>query len=405
MPEITVNLPHDAHSIVIEPGGLWQLGERVRAVAPHVRCLLVMDVNVVQPHGEIARQSLEKAGCEVVTATLIAEEKHKTLAAVESLYRVMLDARLERKSPVIALGGGIVGDIAGYAAATYLRGVPLIQVPTTLLAMVDASIGGKTGVNFPLPGSNDLGKNLFGAFWQPKLVLADPKVLLTLRRRDFVCGLAECIKHAVIADSSLLAWMRDSAKGILALFVPTWEELISRSAAIKAVIVAEDERESGRRALLNLGHTFAHALESVASTDIKHGEAVALGETAASHVATSLRLLTADEALLMTDVIHRCELPSTLIANNWSVEKAERFVARSGEHASSERTRSVERLRAALQNRPAISQLMRAMTFDKKAADGRMRLVLPRGIGAADVVDDVPLDLVREAWLHIGAAE
>jgi 3-dehydroquinate synthase len=402
MPEIRVNLPREPYSIVIEPGALSQLGARVRAVAPHERCLLVMDHNVVEPHGEVAQQSLQRAGYQVAATTLTADEKHKTLAAAESLYRVMLEARLERRSPVIALGGGIVGDIAGYAAATYLRGVPLIHAPTTLLAMVDASIGGKTGVNFPLPGSNDLGKNLVGAFWQPKLVLADPEVLLTLRRRDFVCGLAECIKHALIADASLLAWLRDNAKDILTLIMPTWQELILRCAAIKAAVVAEDERENGRRALLNLGHTFAHALES-ASTEFKHGEAVALGLVAAGRVATSLNLLTTDQAQLITDVIHRCELPSTFVANNWSAERAEHFISRSGELPSPERARSVERLRGALENRPAIDQLMRAMTFDKKVADGRMRLVLPRGIGAAEVVDDVPLDLVRDAWSRIGA--
>jgi len=374
MPEITVNLPNEPYSIVIETGVLSQLGERVSPLAPHARCLLAMDSHVVQPHGEIARQSLEKAGYEVVPATLIAEERHKTLAAAESLYRVMLHARLERRSPVIALGGGIVGDIAGYAAATFLRGVPLIHVPTTLLAMVDASIGGKTGVNFPLHSlgeANDdgLGKNLVGAFCQPRIVIADPLTLQTLERRDLVCGLAECIKHAVVADAALMEWIDRHADDVLHLNMDRLTELITRSASIKAKIVAEDERERGQRAMLNLGHTFAHAMESIREMDVRHGEAVAIGIHAAAHIAVeSRRMLAAEQASLLA-AIARCGLPARL------------------PHAA------------------LIDRLMYAMTFDKKVADGKMRLVLPRGIGAADVVDDVPLELVRQAWLHIGAAE
>jgi 3-dehydroquinate synthase len=233
--------------------------------------------------------------------------------------------------------------------------------------MVDAAIGGKTGMNFPLPESDDLGKNLIGAFWQPKLVLADPKVLLTLRRRDFVCGLAECIKHAAIADAALLQWLHDRAKDILALDIATWIELIARSAAIKASIVAEDEHEHGRRALLNLGHTFAHAIEALAGNDVRHGEAVALGLRAAAHVAISTRRMSADDAEHLNRTLAVCALPEQLPVD------------------------------------VSIDNLMRAMTFDKKIADGRMRLVLPRGIGAAEVVDDVPVDLVRHAWSRIGA--
>jgi 3-dehydroquinate synthase len=370
MLKVKVNLqpPSEPYSIVIEARLLSRVGEQVRSVAPHARCMLVMDANVVEPHGRIVEDSLRGAGYEVATTTLTADEKHKTLASVEHLYHPMLAARLERRSPVIALGGGIVGDIAGYAAATYLRGVPLIHVPTTLLAMVDASIGGKTGVNFPLPHSQDLGKNLTGAFWQPKAVLIDPMTLLTLQRREFACGLAECIKHAVIADASLLGWIGQRAAEIEHRHLATLEELIAASASIKAAIVAEDEREHGRRALLNLGHTFAHAIETVQELQLLHGEAVAIGMRAAMYVAVGTGRMKRHEQQSVHEVISRCGLPSRL-------------------------------------PHPAdIERLLRAMAFDKKSADGKTRLILPRGIGAAEIVEDVPMDLVREAWLDIGAA-
>lgn len=370
MPEIRVNLLPEPYSIVIEVGVLSRVGEHVRRVVPappSARCLLAMDANVAHLHGEIARQSLEAAGFEVVAVTLIADEKHKTLAFVDSLYRAMLAAKLERRSPVIALGGGIVGDIAGYAAATFLRGVPLIQAPTTLLAMVDASIGGKTGVNFPLPGSDDLGKNLIGAFWQPRIVLADPSTLKTLSARDFRCGLAECIKHAVIGDCAMLTWLQEQADAILTLREDAILELIERCAAIKAEVVAEDERESGRRMLLNLGHTFAHAIESIAELDVRHGEAVATGLVAALHVATSLGRMSADDGEPLFETLVRLDLP-LLTAEGVEVDR-----------------------------------LMHAMRYDKKVSAGGLRLVLPCAGGGAEVVDDVPEEVVRGAWRAVGA--
>jgi 3-dehydroquinate synthase len=354
--------------------------------------MLVMDANVVEPHGAVASQSLRDSGYDVVASTLTADEKKKTLASVESLYRAMLAAKLERRSPVIALGGGIIGDIAGFAAATYLRGVPLINVPTTLLAMIDASIGGKTGVNFPLPESNDLGKNLIGAFWQPRVVLADPAVLLTLQRRDLACGLAECIKHAIIADAALLQWIHDYAGEILTLVVARWEELIVRSVAIKAAIVAQDERESGRRALLNLGHTFAHAIESISDLDIRHGEAVAIGLIAACEVARSLKRMAPDEFTLIHQTITRCDLPSLLVKDC------------AGAPMREPRALDLD-LERACADQLTVDRLMQAMAFDKKVLDGQRRLVLPRGLGAAEVVDDVPEQFVRAAWRDIGARD
>ena len=266
---------------------------------------------------------------------------------------------------MIAVGGGIVGDTAGFAAATYQRGLPLVHVPTTLLAMVDASIGGKTGVNIKLPGGG-LGKNLIGAFWQPKAVPIDPAVLGTLDGRDLRCGLAECVKAAIIADASLLEFLSERVAAILKLDTATLVELIDRCVRIKVAIVCEDEREQGPRALLNLGHTFAHAIEADQQLGVRHGEAVSIGLAAAMDCAVRTGRMDADRARVNA-VLETFGLPLTLPA------------------------------------RTAVSGLMHAMQFDKKAVGGRARLVVPEGLGAASIRDDVPEAVVTAAWATVGA--
>ena len=203
---IPVNVPGSVYDVIIDRGLLGQLGPLVHEVAPSRSALLVVDKTIASTHGRAALTSLQGAGVEPIVVELVAEESQKTIETAQQVYGAMLGAGLDRSSPVIALGGGIIGDTAGFVAATYMRGVPLIQVPTTLLAMVDAAIGGKTGVNFPLPGGG-LGKNMIGAFWQPKAVVVDPQMLGTLDARDFRCGLAECVKGALIADASLLQFL------------------------------------------------------------------------------------------------------------------------------------------------------------------------------------------------------
>jgi 3-dehydroquinate synthase len=276
-------------------------------------------------------------------------------------------AGLERGSPVVALGGGIVGDTAGFAAATFMRGVPLVQVPTTLLAMVDAAIGGKTGVNYGLPGDG-LGKNMIGAFWQPRAVVVDPLVLETLDPRDFRCGLAECIKHALIADASLLGFLAERAAAIRRLDTDALVTLIERCARIKVEIVQQDERETGRRALLNLGHTFAHALEARKHTDLRHGEAVAIGLVAAARCAVRTGRLSAADEQRIGSVLEAFDLPLRMPTPI------------------------------------GVSELVATMRYDKKVAAGRLRLVLPAGLGAAEITDDVPADAVSAAWAHVGAS-
>lgn len=369
MPTIDVNHSSGRYSIVIESGLLARLGEMVRSTCNTRRTMLAMDANIAASHGEVVVKSLHDAGFEVCSHHLVADESNKSLDAVRAMYDAMLHARLERSSCVIALGGGIVGDVAGFAAASYLRGVPIVQVPTTLLAMVDASIGGKTGVNLPLPDGT-LGKNLVGAFWQPIAVVVDPQVLRTLDARQFRCGLAECVKHGMIADVSLLNFIAENVDNILAHDDGVLMALITRSVSIKAGIVQIDEREAGERALLNLGHTFAHAFESIKQLQLLHGEAVAVGLVAAVHIAVQTQRMRSDEGDQIRALIDALGLPVRL-------------------------PRSV-----------AISQLMHAMAYDKKKSTGKLRFILPMGRekgGGATIVDDVPLAVIESALVAVGA--
>jgi len=373
MHTIDVTLPSRRYEIHIQPGLLHGLGPIVASLCPHARAMLAVDAKIADTHGRTARQSLEAAGFGIRRHEIVAEEGRKTLEAVRGCYDAMLAARLDRRSPLVALGGGIVGDVAGFAAATYLRGVPLIHVPSTLLAMVDASIGGKTGVNFPLPASSGgptrLGKNLVGAFWQPHAVLIDPEVLSTLDPRQFRCGLAESVKHGILGDAELFAFIESSREAILGKNIEVVTELIARSAQVKVEIVQEDEREAGRRALLNLGHTFAHAIEPIGSLALHHGEAVAIGLCAAADCAERAGRLSGEMPDRIRGLLESLGLPI--------------------------------RLPQAV----AIPALIHAMGFDKKVERDRRRLILPTGLGRAEIVEDVPPEVVNAAWRAVGAGD
>ena len=348
-------------------GSLESLGARVtRAVPSAKRVLLAVDHGVRDRWLPVVRASLESTGLRAAESILEASEEAKTMVAVERLWQHMLAAGMQRGDVVLALGGGIVGDVAGFAAATFLRGIPLLMAPTTLLAMVDASIGGKTGVNMPLPGGG-LGKNLAGAFHQPAAVVADPQVLTTLEARDFRCGLAECVKHALIADPSLLVWIESNARALIAGQRAPLEELVDRSARIKAEVVSRDEFERNERAHLNLGHTFGHALEALLHKALRHGEAVALGLLAAAAASRE--------------------------AGWWpqaDVDALRRTLASLG-------------LPVTVPGRPDRPDLLRAMGFDKKAEGGRQRLVLLRGPGLPGVLADPDPRVVEAGWAAIGA--
>ena len=288
------------------------------------------------------------------------------MRAVDDIWHAALSARIDRGGLFIAVGGGLLGDLAGFAAATFLRGVDLVQVPTTLLAMVDSSIGGKTGINLALPGGG-LGKNLAGAFWQPRLTIADADLLETLPARQLRAGLAECIKHAIIVGEPLFSNLNADAE-LLALGDPSAiDRLIPSSAAVKAEIVTRDPFERSERAKLNLGHTFGHAIETVRGLDLLHGEAVAIGLHAACTCAVSRGILPSATADRIVRLIERCGLPIRLPTP------------------------------------VAVADIEHRMGFDKKNQGGKLRLVLPRAIGDVTIEQDEHPESLHAALTAIAA--
>jgi 3-dehydroquinate synthase len=368
---ITVSLATDPYPIVIGEGLLGHLGSFVdeRGFRAGNRVLVVSNPVVRDLHGSRAVASLEAAGYIVQLLVVEAGEEQKTPATVAMIHDAALDHRLERGSLIVALGGGVVGDMAGFAAATWLRGIAMVQVPTTLLAMVDAAIGGKTGVNHPG------GKNLIGAFHQPRLVLIDPLVLATLPEREFRAGMAEVIKYGVIGDAVLFrdleaAAQRDPDAGLAsrdALGPALLQRVLERSAAAKARVVAADEREGGLRAILNYGHTLGHVVETLSGYGTwLHGEAVGMGMVAAGEIAVSMGLWTRHDQ-----------------------ERQRRLIAAAGLPLSFP-TLDPEAVLACLQG-------------DKKVRDGRVRFVLPTGVGSVTIRDDVDAGMIR-AVLEAGTA-
>ncbi|MEM1108031.1 MAG: 3-dehydroquinate synthase [Planctomycetota bacterium] len=365
MPTVDLTLPHHQYDIVIEPGCVMRMGDLVREAIPSAdKAILVTDEGVEPHHARPVAKAMEAQGIETVVAVIPVSEKKKTLGTVRTLYDIMLENKLERGHALVTLGGGICGDVAGFAAATYLRGIPFVQCPTSLLAMVDASVGGKTGVNVPQ------GKNLIGAFHQPSRIVIDPEVLATLSERELRCGLAECLKHGVIRDPlqdgqpPLFDWITEHAEAIRSLDMPTLVELIKRNVEVKASVVMADEKEAGVRAHLNLGHTFAHAIEATSrfGTKYKHGEAVSLGMVAATAFAVNRKLCPPE---LLDRVVAGCEavgLPT------------------SAEHLAPD------------------TLLLKTMAMDKKVRDGRVRLVLPVRMGQVTIVDDATAEEVKAAW-------
>ena len=360
MATVQVELAPHGYAVTIEPGVLARLGALVRACAPSARCALIADRSVARLHGEAARRSLEAAGF-AVSVELVDGEDHKNLETVARLYDALVSHGMERSSPVVAFGGGVAGDTAGFVASTYLRGVPFVQCPTTLLAMVDASVGGKVGVNLPQ------GKNLVGAFQQPRVVAIDPDLLRTLPARELAAGFAECVKHAVIADAALFDWIESQAARLRALDAGLLVELIRRNVEIKAQVVMQDERESGVRAYLNLGHSFGHALEAAFGFGtLLHGEAVGLGLLAAAALAEQLGVCGPELRKRLERLLPALGLPVRITL-------------------------------------PPLGGLRAAMKVDKKVSGARLRFVLPQRIGAVCLRDDVPPERVDAAWDAIRA--
>ncbi len=306
MSRITVNLPQNSYDIDIAPGNVSQLGEKMTKLNLGEKVLVVSNPEIFDYYGDICIKSLEKSGFEVFTHLIPAGETHKHLGSIQEVYDTALTHHLERSSTFVALGGGVIGDMTGFAAATWLRGVNFVQVPTSLLAMVDASVGGKTGVNHPK------GKNLIGAFYQPKLVLIDPNVLKTLPEREFRAGMAEVIKYGIIWDRDLFEQLSaaNNLSSMTTIAPPLLETIITRSCQAKADVVSQDEKESGLRAILNYGHTIAHAVESLTNYEqLVHGEAVAIGMVAAGKIAVEMGLWNKEELQLQYKLICKTGLP------------------------------------------------------------------------------------------------
>lgn len=296
-------------TIEIAPGALDALGARVRGLAPEHRVAIIADQTVAALYGERARASFGGGDPAPLLLTFPAGERHKTRQTWATLSDQLIAAGYGRDTVIVALGGGVTGDLAGFVAATYLRGVPFIQVPTTLLAMIDASIGGKTGVDTPA------GKNLVGAFHHPTLVVADPRLLTTLPPRELRFGLAEAIKHGVIADAAYFSWIAAGLRQILHADTPddvTQLHLVRRSIEIKVQVVRQDERESGLRKVLNFGHTIGHAIEQVTGYGVAHGEAVAIGMVAEALLAERLHLAESGLADAIATVCDAAGLPVRL---------------------------------------------------------------------------------------------
>ena len=349
---IPVELSTHPYPIVIGDGALGSLGAQVQAqgIKAGTKVLVVTNPVVNGHYGATALASLRAAGYDAHLLEIDAGEDQKTPATVALIHDAAFAQKLERGSLIVALGGGVVGDMAGFAAASWLRGIAVVQVPTTLLAMVDAAIGGKTGVNHPG------GKNLIGAFHQPKLVLIDPQCLATLPPREFRAGMAEVIKYGVIGDGALFADLEAAGKRLAAMdqLPPTLlQQILERSAAAKAKVVAADEREGGLRAILNYGHTLGHVVEALCGYGTYlHGEAVAIGMVAAGELSLELGLWSADDQRRQRQVISAAGLPV-----RWPELQAEAVLA--------------------------------CLQGDKKVRDGRVRFVLPTALGAVEIRDDV----------------
>jgi 3-dehydroquinate synthase len=350
---IPVRLGSQSYTIVVERGALLRLAEHLRALRVGRRVALVSSPQIIRLHGKLVADRLREAGFEVSVAEVPDGEAAKQLAVAERCWDSLLHAGLDRTSTVLALGGGAVGDVAGFVAATYMRGVNFVQLPTTVLAQVDASIGGKTAIDHPKA------KNLIGAFHQPRLVVVDPLTIDTLPGRDFRSGLAEVVKHGVVLDASYFALLERETASILARDPAILEDVIGGSCRLKAGVVERDERESDLRAVLNYGHTLGHALEASSGyARWTHGEAVALGMVGEARLARRRGL-----------------------ASHETVARQERLLEALGLPV---RAPGI-----------AVDTVMEAMSHDKKAKDGRIPFVLAPEIGRFRVEYDIPRDDVR----------
>ena len=361
MTTVPVDLAERSYEIHIGEDVLSKAGALLAKTCAPTSALVVTDANVGELYGDAVRESIEQAGIPCVTATIPPGESSKSLHMASRLYDDFAGARADRKSAVVALGGGVVGDLAGFVAATYMRGISYVQIPTTLLADVDSSVGGKVAVN------HSAGKNLIGAFYQPRLVLVDIETLKTLPPEEFNAGMVEVVKYGIIADAAFFDYLEEKRHALRALDAGVVSQVVERCCRIKAQVVEQDERESGRRAILNYGHTIGHALEKLSRySEYRHGEAVAVGTVAA------------------------CRLS----------EATEGF--RTGD------TQRIIRLLEFFGQPTGVSgpldagEVLATMQLDKKAVAGQLHFVLARALGDVVVRADVPDPEVARVLREIG---
>jgi 3-dehydroquinate synthase len=353
MQTLNVGLAERSYPIHIGPG-LLQRGDLLQQALPRKRAAIISNTTVAPLYLETLEKTLRGIGVSSVSIILPDGETYKNSDTLNLIYDGLLTHRCERSTPLIALGGGVIGDMTGYAAASYLRGVPFIQIPTTLLAQVDSSVGGKTGINHPL------GKNMIGAFYQPRLVLADTDTLNTLPDNELAAGIAEVIKYGLIRDLPFLEWLEQHIERLLDRDTDTLQYAIARSCQNKAEVVSADERESGERALLNLGHTFGHAIESgMGYGNWLHGEGVAAGTIMAADLSQRLGWISTQDVARIRKLFERAKLPT--IAPDIGSDTYLEF-----------------------------------MGLDKKVEGGKIRFVLLQQLGHAVVQGDVPPELLRQ---------
>lgn len=352
--KVEVGLGDRAYDILIGSGLLARSGEEVARRLPNTRAAIVTDENVAAAHLDTLKAGLAKGGIQSAVVTLPAGEKTKSFAHLEEVVDGVLAAKLERRDVVIALGGGVIGDLAGFASGIVRRGMNFVQIPTSLLAQIDSSVGGKTGINSPR------GKNLVGVFHQPRLVLADTQVLDTLPIREFRAGYAELAKYGLIDRPAFFAWLEKNWRDVFA-GGPARVEAIAEACRAKADVVARDEFETGDRALLNLGHTFGHALEAATRYDgarLVHGEGVAIGMALAHRFSARLNLASPDDAERVEAHLRAVGLPSRMADIPGELPDAE--------------------------------ALLGFIAQDKKVSRGALTFILTRGIGQAFIAKDVP---------------
>lgn len=353
MKKVKVALGSKSYEIHIAAGLLARVGASLKEIGFGGKVVIITNPTLKRLYGDLLAQSLDQDGFRAATLEVPEGEEQKSLETAGRLYGELSHRYAERTTPILALGGGVIGDLAGFVAATYMRGVPLIHIPTTLLAQVDSSIGGKVAVN------HGHLKNMVGAFYQPRRVISDIATLKTLPPKEFANGLAEVIKSAVIRDGDFFAFIEANLAKIRGLNEAVLEEVVFRSASIKAEVVARDELDWGLRNILNFGHTIGHAIETVSDFKIEHGGAVAIGMVAAATISKRMGILDNSEFKRLKGVIKELGLPTEIAGHK-------------------------------------APEILQAMKHDKKIVAGRIRFILPRRMGEAFLSDEVDLSLVEQ---------